>query len=147
MPNELDWTGTPQSAPLGQDGAVMQDDVKELCERLLSDLLAVIHRDGGHRQDEVGLEQAWMEAMLLVPFMLDNAATIARLSAKNEALASALKPFAQDLLSTESPRAMRLIAISRAESLRRAADALEARDNKIRQARAALKALEGTQHD
>lgn len=38
--------------------------------RLLRELLAVIHRDGGHRAVEVGDEQAWMEAMMTVPFLL-----------------------------------------------------------------------------
>lgn len=38
---------------------------------LLGDLLAIIHRDGGHRQEEVGTEQAWMEAMMTVPFLLE----------------------------------------------------------------------------
>lgn len=39
-------------------------------ERMLCDLLAIIQRDGGHRTDEVGIEQSWMEAMMLVPFYL-----------------------------------------------------------------------------
>lgn len=33
---------------------------------MLMDLLAVIHRDGGHRADEVGVEGAWREAVARV---------------------------------------------------------------------------------
>jgi len=32
---------------------------------MMSELLAVIHRDGGQHQDNVGLPQAWKEAMVL----------------------------------------------------------------------------------
>lgn len=68
---------------------------KELpIERMLSDLLAIIHRDGGHRQDEVGTEQAWMEAMMTVPFLLDGKDRIhaleAELTHSNELIAEIL---------------------------------------------------------
>ena len=76
-------------------------EVEGLVERLLNDLLAVIHRDGGHRQAEVGLEQAWMEAMMQVPFLLDAPAELAslkqQLAEREEALreaVAALRPFA-----------------------------------------------------
>lgn len=57
-------------------------------ERMLSDLLAVIHRDGGQRQEAVGTEQAWMEAMMLAPIALQAAEAV-------EVAREALGPFAQ----------------------------------------------------
>lgn len=49
-------------------------------ERMLNDLLCVIHRDGGQRIEEVGQEQAWMEAMMTVPFLLQQSEELAALS-------------------------------------------------------------------
>ena len=79
MPNELDWTGTPQSAPLGQDGAVMQDDAKELCERLEASMLYDVD-----------------ETYTSLPY--EAAAIITRLSAENEALVKELN-HAKDALA------------------------------------------------
>ena len=57
-------------APYGAWNTRSPDARNDESHRHLLDLLAVIHRDGGHRADEVGAEQAWMEAMMMVPFML-----------------------------------------------------------------------------
>lgn len=37
MPNELDWTGTPQSAPFGQDGPTMTVDALKDCAACLGE--------------------------------------------------------------------------------------------------------------
>jgi hypothetical protein len=66
-------------------------------ERMLCDLLAIIHRDGGHRQDEVGLEQAWMEAMMQVPFLLDAPAELATLKQQLAEREEALRVYADTL--------------------------------------------------
>ena len=76
-----EWSVLPEA--IGADGDSRQpapraDDALPIA-RMLGDLLATIHRDGGYRQDEVGTEQAWMEAMMTVPFLLE---------AKDAALAS-----------------------------------------------------------
>lgn len=65
-------------------------------ERMLNDLLAVIHRDGGHRQEEVGQEQAWMEAMMMVPFMLDASAELASTQKQLAEARDVLVPFAKE---------------------------------------------------
>ena len=57
------------SDPTPEGEAMVADELP--IAQMLGDLLAVIHRDGGHRQSEIGIEQAWIEAMMAVPFMLD----------------------------------------------------------------------------
>ena len=59
------------SAPTPADPSANAAAVALPIEQMLCDLLAIIHRDGGHRQDEIGIEQAWMEAMMTVPFLLE----------------------------------------------------------------------------
>jgi hypothetical protein len=38
----------------------------ETYKRRLNDILAVIHRDGGHHREAVGDKQAWEDAMLKI---------------------------------------------------------------------------------
>ena len=49
---------------------VLYDDAEDQL-RLLYDLLAVIHRDGGQYQAKVGLTQAWHDAIITVTELFD----------------------------------------------------------------------------
>ena len=68
----------------------VENELREATPQMLPDLLAVIHRDGRHRQAEVGIEQAWMEAMMMVPYMLDAQAERAAALAERDKLREAL---------------------------------------------------------
>ena len=103
--------------------------MSEKSTQMLSDLLAIIHRDGGHRQTKVGTEQAWMEAMMTVPFMLDAKGECTALKAELAEVREALTEARDVLGSIPAPQSWPLWnamckAIRRADAILRPGDAM-----------------------
>jgi hypothetical protein len=69
--------------------------------KMLGELLAVIHRDGGHKQNKVGTEQAWQEAMSLSSDRIVEHEEIASLKEQVERKDAAIRTIGVKLMAIE----------------------------------------------